>query len=392
MMKLLSLFAIATKGDPQCDWIKNNYNSFGEEYAGTVDSLDECVDLVQANCPWANIANADSNVAYGQEGGCWCQHGNDKTVDDWSYFLNCWIDEFVAAPIVYDENGCTQGLCTSPSETNPSGDCYAGTRWQGCTCADGWTAVETGNAGPGDHGHANYEYTCCPSTSGGTTDGTCGDYVRHSSTPSCNQDECNDFYDGCWAGAGVGDPCNCYGSWEARETGQSVNIIDDGEMLEIFEFECCQSGTPGTIHDGTCGNHVTEVAECGGHYEDHLGFGEMKYWTFTTPTPEVVTFTNCHSEHDTQMYLIDSSGMDITSQSTNFCSGDDCWGMEHCDPSESGGSETFTIHLSPGTYQLKLMWYENSPVSGTYEVALFCDSGIHYFFFYPVSFEEKYKV
>lgn len=149
-------------------------------------------------------------------------------------------------------------------------------------------------------------------------------------------------------------------------------------MIELFEFECCESGTPGAHHDGTCGNHETDVAECRGTYEGHLDFDETKYWTFTTPTPDLVTFTNCYSDHDTQMYLLDSSGVDITGQSTNWCDGDDCWDDEHCDEDESTGSETFTIDLSSGTYSLKLMWYDYNP-AGNYEVEVFCDSGISLF-------------
>lgn len=75
-----------------------------------------------------------------------------------------------------DDDGCTQQKCTSSAPQ--SGDnCWAGTEWQGCTCSDGWTAVETGKSGTlkGGGGKKYYEYTCCPS--GGVTDGACGAFV-----------------------------------------------------------------------------------------------------------------------------------------------------------------------------------------------------------------------
>ena len=401
-MKLLSLFAflinVASAAQTvECGGTYTGYlgsNEEGEEWTFTTSTFDV---VTFTNCHsegWTEMYLTDStgtNIQADSTNRCgyW---GETFTMDPLlpgNYTLRLessliWLEgnyevNVICEPADLDENGCYQRKCTSPSslENVTESDCYAGTRWEGCTCADGWTAVETGNAGPGSSGHANYEYTCC--LSGGTTDGTCGDFVRHHSDASCNQDWCSDFNENCWAGMSVGDPCTCHSSWEARGTGESVDVLVDGEMIELFEFECCQSGTPGTLHDGTCGNHVAEVAECGVHYEGHLGFGEMKYWTFTTPTPEVVTFTNCHSEHDTEMYLMDSSGMDITRQSTNWCNGDNCFGWDHCDPGFWLESETFTINLSPGTYQLKLMWLENSPVAGNYEVELFCESGISLF-------------
>ena len=163
-----------------------------------------------------------------------------------------------------DENGCTQTKCTSDMEEG-EGDCYAGTRWEGCTCSDGWTAVETGNAGPGSHGHANYEYTCCPS--GGTTDGTCGDFVRHSDE-DCNQDSCSDFEEDCWAGYnhfGIWDKCTCHDGLEASETGETVHVwVEEiGDTLELFEYVCCDVATrEGARSDGTCGNYETDVNGC----------------------------------------------------------------------------------------------------------------------------------
>ena len=179
-----------------------------------------------------------------------------------------------------DENGCTQTKCTSEAEDGEGGDCYAGTKWEGCTCSDGWTAVETGNAGPDLHGHATYEYTCCPS--GGTTNGTCGDFVRRYSE-HCNQDSCHSDEDEdedssdenssdedkCvpWGGFNIDEnwyKCLCHNGLEARETGESVHIWEeDGTlMLKAFEYECCDRGTGGAHTDGTCGDHETDNDGC----------------------------------------------------------------------------------------------------------------------------------
>lgn len=116
-MKLLSSFAIATNDaswptvapttmyptmgpsvEPECEWIRNNENTDGEQYAGEVSSMEECVELVQTICEWANIANVHEDVFHGEAGmygaqtDCWCQQGDDKTVDEWEEYMNCWFE------------------------------------------------------------------------------------------------------------------------------------------------------------------------------------------------------------------------------------------------------------------------------------------------------------
>ena len=70
---------------------RNLENTVGEEYVGDVNSLQECIELVQAECEWANIANVDDDVLHGAYGDCWCQKGNDKTSDETSEYINCWL-------------------------------------------------------------------------------------------------------------------------------------------------------------------------------------------------------------------------------------------------------------------------------------------------------------
>ena len=77
---------------------KNNANNDGEEYAGQATSMEECMQLVQDRCGWANIANVQSKVddlREGEAAECWCQNGDDSTPDNSSYWLNCWFGESV---------------------------------------------------------------------------------------------------------------------------------------------------------------------------------------------------------------------------------------------------------------------------------------------------------
>merc|ERR1719474_103812 len=46
----------------RCEWIRNNDNTYGEEYVGYVYSAEECVELVHDYCPWANVANVYEGV------------------------------------------------------------------------------------------------------------------------------------------------------------------------------------------------------------------------------------------------------------------------------------------------------------------------------------------
>jgi len=90
-----------------CEWIRNNYNHAGEQFAGHVSSMEECVELVQDMCEWATIANVHENAAHGYNAECWCQTGNYQAHDNQSPWLNCWIDgspETTSAPVVCREH------------------------------------------------------------------------------------------------------------------------------------------------------------------------------------------------------------------------------------------------------------------------------------------------
>ena len=65
-----------------------------------------------------------------------------------------------------------------------------------------------------------------------------------------------------------------------------------------------------------------------------------------------VTFTDCDSNFDTKLYLLNSEGDYIQNQSTNGCDGDNCYDAAYCTTSQR---ETFTMNdLDEGSYILKL--------------------------------------
>jgi len=90
-----------------CEWIRNNWNTGGEQFAGHVSSLEECVELVEDMCEWATIANVHENAADGYDADCWCQTGNYGAHDSQSEYLNCWLvgsPETTSAPVVCREH------------------------------------------------------------------------------------------------------------------------------------------------------------------------------------------------------------------------------------------------------------------------------------------------
>ena len=90
-------------------------------------------------------------------------------------------------------------------------------------------------------------------------------------------------------------------------------------------------------------------------------------WTYVNDQDQSVTFTNCDSTFDTKMYLLDSEGNYIQSQSTNSCDGDDCYDTGYCSTSLR---ETFTMsNLDEGTYTLLMMPFSSG---GDWSVTVHC--------------------
>ena len=83
--------------------------------------------------------------------------------------------------------------------------------------------------------------------------------------------------------------------------------------------------------------------------------GDSPDWTsFTFDNTAVrdVTITNCDSDFDTNMFLVDSDGNGIQMLSDNECDGNDCYDYDYCSFS---ARETFTMsELAVGTYTVLL--------------------------------------
>ena len=64
-----------------CNWIESDGNNDGQPNIGSAASPDDCIAMVQAQCPTATIANIDGSGS----GGCWCQYGYNPTPDSSGY-------------------------------------------------------------------------------------------------------------------------------------------------------------------------------------------------------------------------------------------------------------------------------------------------------------------
>eukprot|EP01084_Bolivina_argentea_P011228 20973_1 len=89
-------------------------------------------------------------------------------------------------------------------------------------------------------------------------------------------------------------------------------------------------------------------------------------YTFQTPTPQTVVFTDCRSDFDTQMYL---TSIDYTEQySSNGCDSDDC--IDNLYTCNITNRETFSFdNLNTGTYNLYIQPYSDG---GNYKIEIFC--------------------
>ena len=82
---------------------------------------------------------------------------------------------------------------------------------------------------------------------------------------------------------------------------------------------------------------------------------------------QTVTFTNCVTEFDPKLFLVNSNGTYIQSHSTNQCDGNDCYDFAFCSIPKR---ETFTMQsLEAGSYTLKLTPYDSG---GKWTVTVAC--------------------
>uniref|UniRef100_A0A7S2V5Q8 SMB domain-containing protein n=1 Tax=Fibrocapsa japonica TaxID=94617 RepID=A0A7S2V5Q8_9STRA len=109
----------------ECDWIRNNYNTWGELYAGYAASREDCIAMVQELCPTATIANY---LVGGPD--CWCQFGADMTYDPSSVWENCLLSTIGETTSCTDDFGNTMcdgfgsdGACFCGEDCYAFGDC-----------------------------------------------------------------------------------------------------------------------------------------------------------------------------------------------------------------------------------------------------------------------------
>ena len=111
--------------------------------------------------------------------------------------------------------------------------------------------------------------------------------------------------------------------------------------------------------------------DCDEELTGTIDYGETLTFNFSIEDQKTVTFTDCDSTFDPTLYLINSEGSYIQSQSSNYCDGDDCWGSI-CSASYR---ETFTmVDLAAGWYILSLRPYSSGGVCD-HEISLLNSPG-----------------
>ena len=114
----------------------------------------------------------------------------------------------------------------------------------------------------------------------------------------------------------------------------------------------------------------TATIECGETLTGSIGNQPNSVsYMFENDVVRSVSFTDCETTFDPELFLIDSSGNNIQNQSTNNCDGDDCTDPKyHC---ARKLRETFTMEqLAVGTYTVQLAPYSTG---GDWSLAIYCD-------------------
>ena len=124
----------------------------------------------------------------------------------------------------------------------------------------------------------------------------------------------------------------------------------------------------------------SETIQCGQIMTGLIG-GSSDFVSFIFENDQVqdVTFTNCDSNFDPKLFLIDSAGSYIQDQSTNNCDGDDCYDYNICSVIQR---ETFTMEqLAVGTYTVLLTPWQSG---GDYSLEVYCDGADRMLYFDPL--------
>ena len=154
-----------------CDWIESDSNTDGQQSVGSAASPDDCIAMVQAQCPTATIANIDESGS----GGCWCQYGFNPTPDSLGYMscvlhtlpganatnLNFTLDHNPAqCQVAWDEGRCrkldSDEKCCAPPGRQACADLLGGTG----DVNETYQLVETGEACKDENGNDSLEFKC----------------------------------------------------------------------------------------------------------------------------------------------------------------------------------------------------------------------------------------
>ena len=252
----------------ECEWIRNNWNTDGEQYVGHVTSLEECVDRVQANCEWASIANVHENAADGSYASCWCQHGDDQTHDGSASYLNCWFDG-----VSGDSNGYHSNQTSSSpysEECYEHGDCPESRPF--CYGKWGWTY----------HGYCDSCDECHWCSDG--VDSTCGScgagYPKLENVDSCNGDSSEDDS----SQTIIGDNCEWIrNNWntDGEEYVGHVSSLED--CVELVQ-DMCEWATIANVHENAADGYNASCWCQTGNYGAHDSQSEwLNCWLDGSP-------------------------------------------------------------------------------------------------------------
>merc|ERR1719203_604597 len=126
-----------------------------------------------------------------------------------------------------------------------------------------------------------------------------------------------------------------------RETFTMVDLPAGTYELQLKGFVPSFSGRASATYD--LRTECRFSIGCNDQQTGQLALWEQRFFAFDNIAKRDVTFTTCHSDFDTQLYLLDANGNEIQSTSTNGCSGDNCWDGSYPLDCPTAYRETFTM-------------------------------------------------
>jgi hypothetical protein len=119
---LLSTIGVPDACLSSCTWVEHNWNIEGEVQVANASSREECIALVQANCPGATIARYEMGGGASKE--CYCQFGTNMTENVGGGYENCLLST-VDTPADVKTNCRRTCGNTHPGGQRPSWACSA---------------------------------------------------------------------------------------------------------------------------------------------------------------------------------------------------------------------------------------------------------------------------